>query len=32
LLKSKLEAVHVDKEQIKVDLGGDTFDQCITHG
>lgn len=32
LLKSKLEGVRVDKEQINVDLGGDTFDQCITHG
>lgn len=31
-VQSKLEGVSVDKEQIKVDLGGDTFDQCITHG
>lgn len=32
LLRSKLEGVHVDYEQIKVDLSGDSFDQCILHG
>jgi hypothetical protein len=32
LLRSRLEGVHVDYEQIKVDLSGDSFDQCILHG
>lgn len=32
LLRSRLEGVEVDDKQIKVDLGGDSFDQCILHG
>lgn len=32
LLRSRLEGVEVDDKQIKVDLSGDSFDQCILHG